>query len=631
MTLSLFIFSDLSAQYSVDIAGDTPLLHLREKYPDQSFVMQNAEHTYQFSLSENPENPVVATETVEEVVTALKDFESFEKVIFYDENSAIHSLEVRNVRDKRVRIKPVYTNYQTEGIFHDDAKVCYFEEQLGESSDLLKVSFQKKYEDVRYLTRVFFHENTPVLEKKLTFDIPAGLEVELLEINFEGFDFQKEEKNIQGGKQIIYTARNLDHFRNENGSAAYGKTYPHLLVICKTYTDGATNKPFLATTDDLYNWYASLCKEVNNDEVALKAKVDELLKDQQTDEEKIKSIYYWVQDNIRYIAFEEGIMGFRPQTAQHVYEKRYGDCKGMANLAKTMLGIAGFDARLTWLGTRDIPYDYTIPSLAVDNHMICTLILDGKRYFLDPTEKYIGFDNYAHRIQGRPVMIEDGEQYMLDKVPDLDYNNNKVQQKTTLHLNNSLLSGENHISYRGEQKTVLLRRYHGISSNNKDEALQAYLTGGERNIGVSEIHHQGFDDRDQPLEINYHFTWQNNVQAIGNEMYLALDWDKEFDGFTLEEDRLSIFELPYKVNIQSEMQLHLPAAYKVSYLPEPVSVDHPYFKFQLAYQKQQGKIMYTKMVVIKKGHIPLDAIPAWNEAVGQLSEFYNDQIILIKH
>lgn len=80
--------------------------------------------------------------------------------------------------------------------------------------------------------------------------------------------------------------------------------------------------------------------------------------------EKIEAVFYWVQDNIRYIAFENGIMGFKPEAASKVYQNRYGDCKGMANLLKEMLKICGYDARLTWIGTNDIPYDYKTASLA---------------------------------------------------------------------------------------------------------------------------------------------------------------------------------------------------------------------------------------------------------------------------
>ena len=50
------------------------------------------------------------------------------------------------------------------------------------------------------------------------------------------------------------------------------------------------------------------------------AKVKELTATAKTDEEKIKNIYYWVQDNIRYIAFEDGIAGFKPDDSQNVFQ-----------------------------------------------------------------------------------------------------------------------------------------------------------------------------------------------------------------------------------------------------------------------------------------------------------------------
>jgi transglutaminase-like putative cysteine protease len=114
---------------------------------------------------------------------------------------------------------------------------------------------------------------------------------------------------------------------------------------------------------DLYGWYNSVCAGIGNNSEPLKAKVAELISNKKTDPEKVESIFYWVQDNIRYIAFENGIMGFKPDAAQNVFKNKYGDCKGKANLLKTMLNIAGFDARLTWIGTSDLPYDYTLPSI----------------------------------------------------------------------------------------------------------------------------------------------------------------------------------------------------------------------------------------------------------------------------
>ena len=97
----------------------------------------------------------------------------------------------------------------------------------------------------------------------------------------------------------------------------------------------------------MYGWYRSLVNSMDNQTADIESTVAELLNNIDDDEEKIKALYYWVQDNIRYIAFEDGIAGFKPDECQNVFNKKFGDCKGMANLLKEMLIVAGFDARLT--------------------------------------------------------------------------------------------------------------------------------------------------------------------------------------------------------------------------------------------------------------------------------------------
>src|SRR5690606_8805548 len=119
--------------------------------------------------------------------------------------------------------------------------------------------------------------------------------------------------------------------------------------------------------------------------------------------------------------------------------KRYGDCKGMANLTKQMLIEAGFDARLTWIGTNRIAYDYSTPSLSVDNHMICTLYNNNKPIYLDGTEKFNAYKEYANRIQGKQVLIENGDEFILKVVPQVNANFNKETVTYELTLENEQL------------------------------------------------------------------------------------------------------------------------------------------------------------------------------------------------
>ena len=616
----------------IRVNSDDALLaeQLQSRFPQKKIVALSVAQQYEFTVAKDAQHPVSATESFAEQVISLKDFNKFEKGIFYDEMSNVSSLIARDARNRTVRLTPLRTNYQSNGIFHDDVKVCYINQALETRGEKLSLAYEKQYQDVRYLTRVFFHANYPILERDIVFTVPNEIEVELVELNFDTYDIEKSVKDTPQGKEYRYTVRNLSAFQHALGAPALAKRYPHLLVICKRYEKNGALHNFLSSTEDLYRWYASLTAQVHNDPASFKPLVQQLIQDKSTDEEKIEAIFYWVQDNIRYIAFEDGIMGFKPDAAQNVFENRYGDCKGMANLTKGMLRIAGYDARLTWLGTRDIPYDYNTPSLAVDNHMICTLLLNDKKYFLDPTEKFIALSDYAYRIQDRPVLIENGTNFLLEKIPTAGKERDRIVQETAVRLEEDVLLGHTKTIYHGEEKTRLLRGYHTTQTNDREKALIRYLVQDNRNITCTNVSTSDFTDRSSPLELSYDFAWKNNAFSVGNELYLSIDQEKEFGQLVFEEDRQCDFEFPNKVFLEHTTVLELPSTWQIQHLPKDIAAVHSTFSFEVAYRQEGKKIYYTKRISIDEGVIKQADFKTWNSTLKQVQDTYNDQIILVK-
>ena len=101
-----------------------------------------------------------------------------------------------------------------------------------------------------------------------------------------------------------------------------------------------------------------------------------------------------------------GESGQRPDPASEVLRKRFGDCKGSAILTRDMLRAVGIDARLVWIGTRDIGTDWTdIPNISSGNHMISAVMLPGDSImFLDGTSTYSTPGNQPYGITGCQAM-----------------------------------------------------------------------------------------------------------------------------------------------------------------------------------------------------------------------------------
>ena len=617
-------------QRKVSLEEQGKARELKLKYKDAEEALLKSTTTYRFQR--NKQNEVEVIETTEDKIMSLSINHSLDRFRFYDSYSEIESLIGQYNNGAIFRIRSDNGNYSSNGIFHSDARVCRYSLWFKDLGEFQKVEEKKVYTDLKYLTTAYFHNPAPVEKRVLSFILPNWVEVELKEFNFEGYDIKRTEKTQKNGKEtvITYELSNLDPIADESNSPGRSHIYPHLIFVNKPQEDKSKTPLLFASTDDLYNWYATLVKEVKNDSTVIKELVDKIVDRQASDEVKMRQIFYWVQDNIRYVAFEDGLAGYRPASAQDVLLKKYGDCKGMANLCKALLTEAGVEAHLTWLGTKDRAYDYSTPSLVVDNHMICTAVIDGKRIFLDATEDYISADNYAERIQGQAVMIENGDNFILDQIPETGYDKNLIEVNQSYRFENEVLVGKAEEQYHGESRTNILRGLKSLETNLIEEAFDNYLTNGDKNIKVTDVTTSSLEDRDNPLEINYGINLNNRISVFDELVYIDLDPDKEFQT-SYFKDRKTDFWFDNKFYKKMKIEVSIPEGYKLEHLPANFSFDEEDFAFSFTFREEAGKVIYEKTLALKTAVLKKERFPVWDKCIKEMNEkVYEDQVLLIK-
>lgn len=605
----------------------------KAKFPKEELVAASHKEVIDFSLNPNAaegESKVKATVQEEVILVPLKDYIKYEDGLFYNDETSIDNIKLQNADKKDVAFQKSCGDYSSEDIFHSDEKLCVIKFQFTEKGKPFTYSHTENYRDIKFLTTEYLPKHYPVADRIIQFNIPSWLEMDLREFNFNGYNIEKTSVKDGDITRVSFHMQLVPAYKREPHSPNHAISFPHIVCVARAFSDGGKRTVLFESVKDVYSWYSTVCSSIGNDPETLKTKVTELTANKKTDLEKIESIFYWVQDNIRYIAFENGIMGFKPDAAQNVFKKKYGDCKGKANLLKAMLTIAGYDARLTWIGTSDLPYDYSLPSLVVDNHMICTVILNGKKYFLDGTEEFIALNDYAQRIQGKQVLIEDGKNHILDKIPEFPAERNKQNVTRKIAVADNQLTGSAVEEYNGESKITVQQAFASLQTDKKSESLASFLRKDNNNIEVLNISNSDFKDRQKPLQLKYDFKANNQITKAGNELYIVMDWDKEFGSLEMPADRKNDYEFNQKYYLSAQSELTVPAGYKIDYIPAPVKKSGAGYTFEGSYVNKGKSILYTKTISISKAILKKADFEAWNAFIAEINKFYNDQVVLSK-
>ncbi|MFA5418596.1 MAG: transglutaminase domain-containing protein, partial [Bacteroidales bacterium] len=594
---------------------------IKTQFPDEEVVISKSNVVIEFEVKSK--HGLTASKNIDLEFIALEKNTEFVYPVFYSEDVKFDEFKAGD--GSRLRSDDYYTS---NGVFHDDIKVKYsiFKIPLfGSKSDLRA---RLLYSDTRYLPIVDFSEPIAILEKKVQFIIPSEVDVDLIPMNFEGFDIQVTEVPTKKGRIVTFHANNLESISDEEDMPAKSYIYPHIFIHLKSYNSAGKKENVFETIDDQYDWYNQLVAKVGNETDDLTPVLNQIISPDQSDDEKIAAIFYWVQDNIRYLAFENGIAGFQPASCQKVLNNRYGDCKGMANLTCELLKKAGFDARLAWLGTRHLAYDYSIPSLADDNHMICALHRNDHWLFLDATETYSKMGEYAERIQNRPVLIQNGDSYILETIPQSTDEPNLQQYTLNLALvDGSVIEGEIMVSLAKESRAEFMNYLSGVPAKKWETALKYYLSYGNDLVTVSDVQMPGLG-RDSVYTFSGHLRITDKISTFDNETYVYVDPFMFFSDYKLDNDRKYGLWFNYKKYVKVDIHFEVPEGLSVVSVPKGIHVEDDEFDFNVEFTQQGKTIHYHMQAKIPEAEISDDKLIQWNDAIAKLIDTYQQPIIL---
>ena len=626
--IALYIPNSVSAQKVDDI---------RKKFPDQDFVMLKS--IAEYSITVENDTPRVISNEVEQWLYLTENgamrkegriyHSGFHKLLDYKAYTITPGGKEVPVTDIKTKSNP------SSGIFYDDARVTSFNYPSLTAGASSYLSYSIKHENPYLLTPDYMMMGVPVINGELKIRCDNNIRLGYLVKGISKDQVKmKEEK---GKNESVYTfsirdAKGEDYYPDAPERPYWGT---HVIFYIKQYkrSDGSWVN-FLSKPEDLYKLYSGYVADINRETGAeIKSVTDSLIKDKSTDREKAEAIYKWVQGNIKYVAFEDGMEGFIPRDANLVCHRRFGDCKDMASILTVMLKYAGLKAYYTWIGTRNLPYTYAeTPLPLVDNHMISALELNGEFVFLDGTDPSCVFGTPADHIQGKEALVGiDKDHFKVITVPVMSKEINVYADSTFITADDKMIRGDIRIHMKGYYATDIRTRLTYMGNTDREKYAKE-LAGRASNKFTAEGYqfHTELKDKNTML-FTTGFSLPDYGKNVAGDLFINMNLIRPYEHQEIDYPKRKIpIQYSYKFTKRFVTVLTVPEGYEVDYLPEGKSFEQEGFGFNFKYEKKGKQVIYTQEFINDNMMLQPGQFSNWNKVLENLFPLYKETVSLTK-
>ena len=632
----LLSYTHLEAN-SKSLRPDLELSIFKEKYPGNAIISILQKRDITIVQDKNGVPVIRVIDTQIEMILSENGANFSESKEYFNSKTDVKKFEAYSlVPDQNKYKKIAVTNFAKSTEFGDhlyyDDTFCYAFNFPATGKGVKRCTYSEmEIKDPYYPLRFFFAGNIPTDQAELTITVPENIK-----INFNLFGNEAKAVHfteIKKGKLITYQWVSHQPKVYEHDDLSPGIRYfrPHLIASIASCSNKTDTTHYMGTLNQLYKWMdqkeGDLNKILSPEIIQLTDSVTHGITDIT---EKIRSIYKWVQNNIKYIAIEDGDNGFVPREASLVLKRRYGDCKDKSSLLTAMIRAAGEKASLTSVGTRELPYKYSdFPSIACANHMVAVWWNKDKPMILDGTSRNKKLEDVPAFIQGKECIIGIGNgQYQLFEIPVADAICNAQRDTIDLRPDQGLLSGKGLSVVYGELKSNIINRLEKSEKKKQLDYWPHAIFSASNKLLVTELITSDLNEINNPLKIDYLFQLPDYITRQGKQVYVNMNIERELNQVEIKADRTIPIEIDFKKEHQIIYRLKIPDNMRVADLPASTVFNNPQFGFTQNYHQTDKEILLETSVYLNTLLVEGKEISAFREMHEALKKAYRQTITL---
>ena len=574
------------------------------------------------------------------VVTILNsDGEDWSKRTFsYDQfdkisklSATIYDLNGKKVKSIRTKDIKDYSHWDGFSVANDN-RYKYIKVDYADYPYTIIYDYEKSSEGFLNLRSWYPIINSRTSVQKSSFDIRVPFLPEGEYFRHKVMNFEKEPifKVSKGNLSTRY----FWEVENQKAIKSFEKFYPvgeqvPKVDIATNYFSYDQNKGRFNTWNDFASWNSKLLEGRDVLSPEIKEKVNELTKDLNSEKEKIRVLYEWLQKNTRYVSVQLGIGGFQPFLANDVVNWGYGDCKALTNLLKAMLNHAGITSYYTIInaGRNKKELNPDFPKISFNHAFLC-VPNPQDTIWLECTSQTNPFGYLGTFTSDRWALMLKGENGELVKT-----------KKYTKEENKSNLLVEFNLDKDGNAKVKAKIKLLGIQSDYlQNMNLLSDIEQKEK------IHN--FIDLDNFDILNTEYDYQkNSIPEVNLKLDLAVKSVASVSGkryflplnkfYTIynkaknvvKDRKFDVIE-NFAYQYQDTLKYRYPKELVIEKIPKNLNIKNEFGEFYSEISQRGNSITYVRNLIIYKNRISPDKLENWKSFWKKVSKFDRKRIVL---
>lgn len=470
-----------------------------------------------------------------------------------------------------------------------------------------------------YEPSFYFQGEDPVVMSKVTVTIPASKELNYISKNMPANS--REPVITKGANSVSYM------WKVENVESIVKEPYMPDSADITPQIHGC----MLKDREYLYDWASKIILERMKLTPELEEATLKITKNVNTVEEKIARLYYFVQNEIRYISIKGSMSsGWGGHPAYQTFQNKYGDCIDKSILFSTMLKAIGIEAYPVSLRTNDKGTAVTEISVLDANHAIVEIHLKDRVFYLDPVSRNFRYPYFCGMDHGVYAINEITKKINFIEIPSPEFNLNIYNIDIDVKSN-----GDSFIitkgGYNGDYEANLRSAWERVPENMRLELFQNHINSLSPGGKLKKIDFVNLSDISKPLEVNYEYVLPKYSILAGKLMIFEIPGlEYSFPEIALSDRK---YDIEYTTSRETKhiINIKIPAGYKIKYLPKSVNLScGAYASYDGTYEIKDNNIVFKDDFKRFKRVIAVKDYKQYKEFLQGIAKFSRDKIFLAK-